>query len=316
MAGSAVLSRLPNLRHFVEVACGGSFRAAANKMNIAPSAVSKQIKNLEETLGVGLFIRDRDRVGLELTEAGEILLRRCTSVINELVVAREELQELHGIQRGHLRLGVNEVLATDLLPGVLDSLHRNYPNLKYTIMVENTPDMLARLREGDIEVGLGYNIPFAEEFEILATLERRTYLITPNNHPLAKRRHVKLEEVAGEKFIFPNPSLTLHQMLHDAFIRSGVDVRPSMTTNSFALLRQMVENGMGVSMVIGRFLQRKTEQITFIEITDVAIDRKPLSCCRIAGRTPSTSSLAFNGGIKALFLRCMADNPVSTRIQW
>ncbi|MET3600832.1 LysR family transcriptional regulator [Martelella mangrovi] len=301
MASSAVLSRLPSLRYFVEVAREGSFRAAADKVNIAPSAVSKQIKNLEETLGVELFIRGRGRAGLELTEAGEILLHRCTSVINELVVAREELQELHGIQRGHLRLGVNEALATDLLPGILNNLHRNYPNLKYTIMVENTPDMLARLRDGDIEIGLGYNIPMTGEFEILATLKRRTYLITPRNHPLAKRQRVKLEEITGEKFIFPDPSLTLHQMLHDAFIRSGVDVRPIMTTNSFTLLRQMVENGMGVSMVIGRFLQRRTEQIAFIEITDAAIDRKALSCCRIAGRTPSISSAAFSAGIKALF---------------
>lgn len=301
MASSAVLSRLPGLRHFVEVAQRGSFAAAAEKLNVAPSAVSKQVKNLEESLGVELFLRERGRGGLELTEAGSILLYRCASVINELTVAREELAELRGLQRGHLRLGVNEVVATDLLPGILNDLHRNHPNLQFTIVVENTPEMVRRMQDGDIDVMLGYSIPPSPDLEVLATMHRKTYLITALSHPLASRRSIRFEDIAGEKLILPDASLALHHVLQDLLTRTGISVRPVMTTNSFALLRQMVQDGLGVSFVIGRFLLTKRERLAFIDVEGQRFEKKPLSCCRIAGRTPTMSSVAFAAAIKTLF---------------
>ncbi|QFG37582.1 LysR family transcriptional regulator [Paracoccus pantotrophus] len=301
MISSAILARLQGLRHFVEVARQESFRGAADKLNVAPSAVSKQIKNLEENLGVELFSRARGRAGLELTEAGRVLLFRCASVINELNIAREELDQLQGLQLGHLRLGVNEVVATDLLPGMLRNFNRNHPNLQFTIMVENTPVLLSWMRDGDIDIGLGYNVPPSPDIETLSTLYRRVYLVTAPDHRLATRRKVRLGEIAGEKFIFPDPTLALHQMLHDALERGSISVRNVMTTNSFTLLRQMVQNGMGVSVVIGRFLQNKGENIAFIEIDDPAFVQKPLTCCRLAGRAPTASSVAFAAAVRTLF---------------
>ena len=201
MSSTKILSRLPGLRHFVEVARLGSFRAAAEKLHVAPSAVSKQIKNLELSLEVELFSRDRGRKGLELTEAGEILLYRCASVLNELSIATDEIGQLQGLQRGHLRLGVNEVLASDLLPGILRDMNRNHPNLMFTIFVENTPEILRRMHEGDIDIALGYNFPSSPDLETLATLHRRTYVITAMDHPMARMRRIRLEDIAkGSSF--------------------------------------------------------------------------------------------------------------------
>lgn len=301
MVSSAVLSRMSGLRFFVEVAQQKSFRAAADRLNVAPSAVSKQISNLEDHLGVELFHRNRGRAGLEVTEAGQILLHRSASVMNELTIARDEMNELRGLQRGHLRLGVNEVIASDLLPGLLRDLHRSFPSLQYTIFVENTPTILTRLHNGDIDIGLGYNFPSSPDLEVLSVLHRNTYLITALDHRLATRKKVRLEEIAGEKFIFPDASLSLHQMLQDALVRTGVDVRAVMRTNSFTLLRQMVQEGLGVSMVIGRFLQTQREKIAFVGVDSPGFEYKPLSCCRAAGRTPTISSVAFASAIRTLF---------------
>ena len=115
MPPSKILGRLPGLRHFIEVAQLGSFRAAAEKLHVAPSAVSKQIKNLELALDVELFRRDRGRAGLELTEAGEILLFRCASVVNELTIAQDEILQLQGLQRGHLRLEIGRASCRERL---------------------------------------------------------------------------------------------------------------------------------------------------------------------------------------------------------
>ncbi|WP_108257533.1 LysR family transcriptional regulator [Mangrovicoccus ximenensis] len=301
MPSSALLARLPSLRHFVEVAEQGSFRAAAERMNIAPSAVSKQIRNLEGSLGVTLFRRERGRGGLELTEAGEVLLYRCASVMNELTIARDELSQIKGLERGHLRLGVNEVLASDLLPGILSDMNRNHPNLQFTVLVENTPALLRSLQDGDIDIALGYNFPPSAELDTLAVLNRRTYLITAMSHPLARRRKVRIEDLAGEKVIFPQATVMLHRMMRDWLDQSGVEVREVLSTNSFTLLRRLVQDGMGVSIVIGRFLQRTPEQIAFIELDHPAVMPMPLSCCRVAGRTPTASSAAFAAAVRTLF---------------
>ncbi|SFI80061.1 LysR family transcriptional regulator [Celeribacter neptunius] len=301
MPPSKILGRLPGLRHFIEVAQLGSFRAAADKLHVAPSAVSKQIKNLELALDIELFRRDRGRGGLELTEAGEILLFRCASVINELTIAQDEIDQLQGLQRGHLRLGVNEVLASDLLPGLLRDMSYNHPGLKFTIYVENTREIVDRMQDGDIDIALGYNFPPTAEIEILATLRRRTYVVTSLDHPLARLRSVQLTDIDGERIIFPDHSVPMRQLLEDALVQSGVSLHEVMSTNSFTLLRQMVESGMGIGIVFGRFLQIRREEIAFVELTDLPFDSPPVACCRMAGRTPTASSVAFAAAIKTLF---------------
>ncbi|MGI3165204.1 LysR family transcriptional regulator [Pseudooceanicola sp. 200-1SW] len=301
MPPSKILGRLPGLRHFIEVAQLGSFRAAADKLHVAPSAVSKQIKNLELALDVELFRRDRGRAGLELTEAGEILLFRCASVVNELTIAQDEIDQLQGLQRGHLRLGVNEVLASDLLPGILRDMSYNHPGLKFTIIVENTREILTRMQDGDIDIALGYNFPPSAEIETLATLKRRTYVVTALDHPMARLRDVRIEDIDGERMIFPDNSIPMRQLLEDALVQSGVTVREIMSTNSFTLLRQMVESGMGIGIVFGRFLQIRREKIAFVELENLPFESPPVACCRMAGRTPTASSVAFAAAIKTIF---------------
>lgn len=302
MPPSTLLGRLPGLRHFVEVAQQGSFRAAADRLHVAPSAVSKQIKNLELALDVELFRRDRGRGGLELTEAGEILLFRCASVVNELTIAQDEIDQLQGLQRGQLRLGVNEVLASDLLPGILRDMSYNHPGLKFHIVVENTREIVALLEAGEIDIGLGYNVPPSPEIETLATLHRRTYAITALDHPMARFRNVRLADLDGERVIFPDDSIAMREMLQDALAQAGVQVREVMRTNSFTLLRQMVESGMGIGIVFGRFLQMRRERIAFVELKDLPFASPPVACCRMAGRTPTASSEAFAAAIKTIFV--------------
>lgn len=302
MPPSKILGRLPGLRHFIEVAQLGSFRAAADKLHVAPSAVSKQIKNLELALDVELFRRDRGRGGLEVTEAGEILLFRCASVVNELNIAQDEIDQLQGLQRGHLRLGVNEVLASDLLPGILRDMSYNHPGLEFHIVVENTREIVQRLHAGDIDIGLGYNFPPSPDLETLATLPRRTYAITALDHPMARLRHVRLADIDGEKVIFPDGSIAMRELLHEALAQADVQVREVMSTNSFTLLRQMVESGMGIGIVFGRFLQMRRERIAFVELKDLPFESPPVACCRIAGRTPTVSSEAFAAAIKTIFV--------------
>ena len=193
------------------------------------------------------------------------------------------------------------MLGSDLLPGILRDMNRNFPGLKFSIIVDNTQEILARMRDGDVDIALGYNFPVSPDLETLASLHRRSHVITALDHPMARLRDIRLSDLEGEKFIFPDQTIALRQLLDDAFMREGVQVNEVMSTNSFTLLRQMVESGMGVSIVIGRFLQIRRETIAFVELREQPFETKPMALCRMAGRTPTASSVAFTAAIRTLF---------------
>jgi DNA-binding transcriptional LysR family regulator len=295
------LARMTGLRYFYEVAHYGSFRKAAEEIHVAASAINRQITILEQHLDTQLFERDRGPGGLRLTEAGRILHHRLSSVMNELSIAGDEISELKGLQRGHLRIGVNEVIATDILPGVIADLHGRYPNLTFRITVDNTPDIVKRLQDGDVDLGFGYNFPSLKELTFLAVLQRKTHLITALNHPLAKRRSVRLSEISGSDFILPDRSISIRRMLDDAFAATDTKINSIIETNNFTLLRTMVQAGLGVSIVTGRFMRHSPQRIAFIDLKEEVIKFGVLSCCSTAGRTPSAAAQAFSQAIRAQF---------------
>lgn len=88
--------------------------------------------------------------------------------MNELALAGDEIGELKGPQRGHLRIGVNEVIATDILPDAIAVIHSRHPNLTFKIVVDNTPEIVRRVHDGDVDVGFGYNFPAIKELNFVA----------------------------------------------------------------------------------------------------------------------------------------------------
>ncbi len=295
------LARMTALRYFFEVVQRGSFRKAADEINVAASAINRQISLLEATLDTKLFDRERGPTGLRLTEAGRILHYRLCSVMNELAIAGDEISELKGLQRGHLRIGVNEVIATDLLPDVIAELHSRYENLTFKAVVDNTPEIVKRLHDGDVDIGFGYNFPSTKELNFLSVLQRKTHLITSLGHPFARRKHVKLRDIQGADFILPDRSLALRRMLDDAFAATDLKINPIMETNSFTLLHTMVQAGLGISIVTGRFIRNSPQRLAFIDLKEDVIKFGVLSCCSSAGRTPSAAAVAFADVVKTYF---------------
>lgn len=296
------LARLTGLRYFYEAVRHGSFRRAAESINVAASAINRQITILEAHMDTKLFERERGRGGLRITEAGGILFNRLCSAMNELAIAADEISELKGLQRGHLRIGVNEVIGSDILPAVIAHMHERYPGITFRITVDNTPEIVKRLQDGDIDIGLGYNFPSLKELSFLAVLQRKTYLITALNHPLAERRSVRLRDIDGSDFILPDRSLPLRRMLDDAFAATNVKVNAIIETNSFTQLRTMVEAGIGVSVITGKFMRHSTQRIAFIDLKEDMIKSGVLSCCSSTGRTLSAAAAAFSGTVRDHFV--------------
>ncbi|MBD9375422.1 LysR family transcriptional regulator [Rhizobium sp. ARZ01] len=288
------LARSTALRYFSEVAECGSFRGASEALRIAASAINRQVSNLEADLGVKLFERPRGRAGLHLTEAGRILQFRLRSAINELRIANEEIVALQGLQRGHVNIGVNDVLANDLLPTLISDFRSIGPKITYKITVDNSRSLLGKLKDGEIDLAVGYNFPSNEGLLFRAVNSIKMYLIAPKNHILAKHKSVSLLDLSGSDILLPDKTFILQQIVEVALRASKVRANLILETNSLPLISSLVERGVGVSIVAGRIeLGENQARVVHVEIKDALLPHSELSCCVLPYRSLSAAAEAF-----------------------
>ena len=142
----------PLLRYFEEVAVQGSVRRAAERLHIAPSAVTRQVKAFEELLGVPLF--ERLPRGVRLTSAGELMLASVRRLQREFDAALSQVDALKGLRRGKVRIGVLQTLSERSIPALIGEVRKAYPGISFTVHAGNSGDIAARIAEGELDIGL------------------------------------------------------------------------------------------------------------------------------------------------------------------
>ena len=283
------------LRYFYEVASAGSFRRAAERTHIAASAINRQVKNLEDDLGVLLFERGRGRSGLKLTAAGEIFIHHLKRAMGELATARTEVDALRGLKRGTINLGVNEGFSRELLPQVLAKFHKQHPGVSYEVTMASSPRLVELALSDEIDFALGYNPPAHAGLTLLAKREVGSCVMVPRKHPLAKRSWVRLSECAAYDLAMPDSRLALQGTLEQMFARVGMKPRVVLTTNSYELMRSAVGAGMGIAILtqhpFGIALDHP--DAVLVPIRDPRIGQQALVCWTRAGRHLSVASLSL-----------------------
>ncbi len=186
---------LRQLEYLVAVGETLHFGRAAERAKVSQPGLSAQIAQLEATLGVRLFERNRRRV--LATEAGAEAVRRARAVlaaVDELVdTAAQHTQPLTGT----LRLGVIPTVAPYLLPAVLPPIRRRYPELRLLLREGHTHDLIAMLMAGELDVLLLALEADLGDARTLALFEDPFYLVAPPDHPLARRKRAKLDDLDG-----------------------------------------------------------------------------------------------------------------------
>src|SRR6476620_7066644 len=139
------------LKAFLAIAEARTFTAGAKRVNVTQAAISMQIRQLEDELGLQLFTRTPRRV--ILTEAGEHLLERARSILREHDAALAELAELGGVEHGRLRIGSSSsTFATNQLPWILTELRKKYQNAEVTVSTGTSDRLVDKLTHGEIDI--------------------------------------------------------------------------------------------------------------------------------------------------------------------
>jgi DNA-binding transcriptional LysR family regulator len=235
---------------FHEVAKFRSFSRAAEELFVSQPAVSKQIKELEQKIGMGLIRRGRG--GFDLTEAGEMLFKQTHKICNHLLEIGSVLDNLKKDHHGVLKIGTTESYSKCLMPKLLSGFQTSYPSIKITLEVGNSEEIEKSLLSYKNDLGLIGLVKASSRFESVPFLKEELFLIVSPNHPLGKRKSVSLKEIERHPFIIRAKGSTTRRILFHAF--EEFDIHPSLLieAGSSEFIKEWVSEGKGVSIIVKR----------------------------------------------------------------
>lgn len=237
---------LKHLEYFVATAEAGSIKLAAEQISISAPSISSAIAHLEAELRVQLFIR-RHAQGLTLTPAGKRIARDSKLVLRQAEALYSVAGELRDSITGRLSIGCMVTLAPMIIPELSYAFTNTYPDVKLAI-VENTHEQLIeQLRQANIDAAISYDLGFSDDiaFEPLASLPPQ--VILASDHPLAKRKRIKLSDLAGLPMILLDLPYSRQYFLS---LFQNEDRMPNIHASSAhqEVVRAMVSNGFGFAI--------------------------------------------------------------------
>jgi len=197
------------LTYFLAAAQTQNFRKAAELCIVAQSALSRQIAALEDELEVALFTRTKKRV--TLTTAGQEFALYVRNAMEQLQEGQLFLAELQAGQRGTIRIGCIESLATAFLPALFASFHQQYPQIRLKVRVNHTDELITSVEQGEVELGLILDPRLQSELLIVKKLSPQPlHLLVSALHPLAQRQvpAVTLEQITTEPLLLLDENLS------------------------------------------------------------------------------------------------------------
>ena len=250
---------------FYHVAKLSSFTKAANATFRTQSAISQQIKNLEEELGCQLLERIGKRK-LRLTSAGERFFKFSESILEKYNSLTEEINEIKGLQIGHLRMAAPFTTLYHLFPLALKSYIKQFPNVELTILDRSQQDILDLIKNGDIDLGLVLESNIKTDLTALRWKKVRTVVMTPIGHPLAKVKRVTLKQIGKYPLILPPINLKYRSNLEEKFQKLGIDYRIIMESSNVELSSLYVEMGLGISFatIVKDLPELKKRRLAFL----------------------------------------------------
>ncbi len=239
------------LTYFLAAAQTQNFRKAAELCLVAQSALSRQIAALEDELEVALFTRSKKRV--TLTTAGQEFALYVRNAMEQLQEGQQFLSELRAGQRGTIYIGCIESLATAFLPTLFAAFHQRYPNIRLKVRVNHTDELITLVEQGEVELGLILDPKQQSDLLIVKELFRQPlHLLVSAQHPLAlsKIPAVTLEEISTEPLLVLDETSRMGQITKRIFAQRGLPVHPLIEIESVEGLKEMVRQGIGVTLTL------------------------------------------------------------------
>jgi LysR family transcriptional regulator, transcription activator of glutamate synthase operon len=278
------------LRYLVALAEERSFTRAAAREHIAQPALSQQIRRLEDEVGLALVERTTRRVSL--TDAGALLVARARRVLVEVEAAQAELQALTGVHTGVVRIGAMHTMGPVDLSLALAIFHNRHPGVELTVREQSSEELAEMLRYDELDLaflsvterveshGLGLHQLVSEELVVILS----------RDHPLGKRRQIRMAELADEQFISWREGARLRELLVSAGREAGFEPRVKLASNESQRIRRLVARGLGVAILPRSDAEDPGADVAVASLTQPALTRDITLAWREGRRLPPAAA--------------------------
>ncbi|WP_406459985.1 LysR family transcriptional regulator [Streptomyces sp. NBC_01622] len=283
-----------NLAYFLEVARTGSVTEAANALNVAPSAISRQIAKLESGVGVPLFARHPR--GMTLTEAGSRLLAHARRTETESTALLEELRTGRGAQARSVAVACSEGFARRLVPRAVAGFRREHPDLAFRVDVVDRQEATRRVVEGLADVAVTYTMGPQHDVRVECAVVVPVAAIVPLGHELADRDRIGLADLCAYPLALAPPGTSQRELFDIGAQLEGITVRPALVCDSLAPQYEFVRAGGGLALVgdLGDIGQdTATEGVAYVPLDHPVFRQREAQVQTATGRRPSWPAAQF-----------------------
>jgi len=258
------------LKNFITLAETLHFTKTSEKVFIAQPALSRQIKELERSIGAQLFKRDKRNVSL--TKAGAYFKEVAQQTVDQLDYAVKRTKQIHLGEAGEVKIGYTHSIVQTILPRIVKEIRTKFPGVKTVLREMNNTDQYKDLAEGRLDIGFATNIIAPENIKSKVFFEDVFVVVLPKTHHLLKEKKFDLSALANEPFILPHKIdgsayvYTVESICLDA----GFFPNVVHNTASVSSALKLVEAGLGVTIEPKRSLSSQNLAIKFIELNKIS----------------------------------------------
>lgn len=272
---------LQQLRILKAVASEKSFTRAAEILFVSQPSLSKQIKILENRLGIVLLNRENNSISL--TEGGRVFLKYSERILALCEESCRALNDVKNGDRGNLAVGASQTIGTYLMPRVLALFAQNYPQINIKVQVDSTRVIAKNVVNREIDIAVvGGDVPeeLKKNLEIENFVEDELILIVPKSHPFALKRQKKINkgDLYHLNFITLNSTSTIHKFIDNILIQNNIETKQFniiMQLNSIEGIKTAVSLGLGAAFVSSSAIEKEIElnTVEIITIENIKITR-------------------------------------------
>lgn len=243
---------LERLRVLNAIATHGSVQAAADSLDVSPSAVSQQIAKLEQEVGQPLLVRSGR--GIRLTDTAQLLAARASTLLDAVEKLEGDLDDLHGNVAGTITITAFPTAARGLGPRLVQQLHAAYPNLIVSIHEEEPTTAIPALSRGETDIVIGQD--WSNSPVVLPNGLTKQHLFNdivdialPKDHRLAKRREITFKQLADQPWVSWPPGSTCGDWLIHTYRTNGNEPRVAHIVGEHTTQLAFVEAGLGAAVI-------------------------------------------------------------------
>jgi DNA-binding transcriptional LysR family regulator len=281
---------LRQLEYFVTVAEERHFTRAAQRLHVAQSGISASIRSLERELEAELFIRSTRSV--ELTDAGRALLVEARHTLSDVAAAREAVAAVRGLVSGRLVVGTLQCMCALSVPDLLARFHQAHPGVEIRLKQGGTPELLAQVRAGDMDIALVSEPPGEPSGVAVTPLASEPMVLACGpDHAFAGRDSLDLAECKDERFVDFHPGWITRDVTDRSLADARIERRVALEVNDVHSLLEFVGAGLGVALVPHSFTKKKT-RARFVPLRAPVPEWRTVVAVP-AGRRPSPAAAAL-----------------------